>query len=201
MWSACRDHPSARGDLAGCGRRHDQAAELFAEGMVAVKTYRVAARRWARGWELHIEGVGVTQCRTLGEAESMVRDYIAADLDVDPDSFQIHLTVSLGDDLDSLLGEARDASREAIEAQNHAAETSRMLARRLSEAGLSGREVAMVLDVSPQRVSQLLAAMTKDSARAARSMRSASDETPARARHKSGRGNDPKSEAAAAMAG
>jgi transposase len=114
---------------------------------------------------------------------------------------RVHLTVSLGDDLDSLLGEARDASREAIEAQNHAAETSRTLARRLREAGLSGREMAMVLDVSPQRVSQLLAAMTKDSTPAGPSTRSANGETPARARHKVRRGEDAKSKAAAAMAG
>jgi hypothetical protein len=29
----------------------------------------VTARRWAHGWELHIDGVGVTQSRTLASAE------------------------------------------------------------------------------------------------------------------------------------
>lgn len=46
--------------------------------MVAVK-YRVTATRWEDGWELDIEGVGVTQCRSLGSAERMVRDYLRLD--------------------------------------------------------------------------------------------------------------------------
>jgi hypothetical protein len=32
--------------------------------------------RWDHGWELHIEGLGVTQSRTLDSAPGMVRDYI-----------------------------------------------------------------------------------------------------------------------------
>src|SRR6059036_2816628 len=66
-------------------RRHDQAHGLPARGVVEVNTYKVRAKGWTRGWELHIEGIGVTQSHSLGEAESMVRDYIALDLDVAPD--------------------------------------------------------------------------------------------------------------------
>jgi hypothetical protein len=43
------------------------------------EVFQVRAERWARGWELHIAGVGVTQSRTLAEAEHMVRDYIRLD--------------------------------------------------------------------------------------------------------------------------
>ena len=39
-------------------------------------TYTVAARRWKHGWELHIDGIGVTQSKTLATAASMVREYI-----------------------------------------------------------------------------------------------------------------------------
>jgi hypothetical protein len=46
--------------------------------MAAMSTYGVRARRWAHGWELHVEGVGVTQSRNLDGAERMVRDYIEA---------------------------------------------------------------------------------------------------------------------------
>ena len=38
-----------------------------------MKTYQVRAKRWEHGWELHIEGVGVTQSRTLWDAEDMAR--------------------------------------------------------------------------------------------------------------------------------
>ena len=38
--------------------------------------FTVQAKRWARGWELHVDGVGVTQSGTLDDAEAMVCDYI-----------------------------------------------------------------------------------------------------------------------------
>jgi hypothetical protein len=41
-----------------------------------VSTYTVRARRWEHGWELHIDGVGVTQSRDLDGAEQMVRAYL-----------------------------------------------------------------------------------------------------------------------------
>jgi len=44
----------------------------------------------------------------------------------------------------------------ADQAQRQAAAQSRAAARRLRQAGLSGRDIAKVLNVSPQRVSQLL---------------------------------------------
>lgn len=47
-------------------------------------TYTVIAKRWDRGWELHINGVGVTQSRALNDAEAMVRDYIALDTGAAP---------------------------------------------------------------------------------------------------------------------
>lgn len=37
---------------------------------------RLFAKRWKHGWELHIEGLGVTQSKTLATADAMVRDYI-----------------------------------------------------------------------------------------------------------------------------
>lgn len=39
-------------------------------------TYKVQARRWEHGWELHIDDVGVTQSHRLTEAERTVHDYL-----------------------------------------------------------------------------------------------------------------------------
>ena len=55
------------------------------------KTYEVLAKKWRRGWELHIAGVGVTQSRSLADAAKMARDYVASDLDVPEDSFDVRL--------------------------------------------------------------------------------------------------------------
>jgi hypothetical protein len=39
-------------------------------------TYTVAAKRCKQGWELRIDGVGVTQSLTFATAHQVVRDYI-----------------------------------------------------------------------------------------------------------------------------
>lgn len=56
-----------------------------------MKTYNVRATQWEHGWELDIDGVGVTQSHGLGDAEMMVRDYIALDLGVPSDSFGVDI--------------------------------------------------------------------------------------------------------------
>jgi len=51
---------------------------------------------------------------------------------------------------------ARRAIHELGERQREVAALSRAAARDLANSGLSGADIAVVLDVSPQRVSQLL---------------------------------------------
>lgn len=53
--------------------------------------FLVRAKRWARGWELDINGLGVTQSHTLDAAEAMARDYIATDLGIAADSFDVEI--------------------------------------------------------------------------------------------------------------
>lgn len=98
MRSAQREHPQARLAFLGGGCRHHQADGLPAGRMASVKTYTARAKRWEHGWELHIDGVGVTQSHSLLEAEMMVRDYIALDLEVPTDSFNVEIEPELGDD-------------------------------------------------------------------------------------------------------
>jgi len=121
-----------------------------------VTEYQVTARRWAHGWELHIDGVGVTQSRTLASAERMARDYLAMDLGGDPDDYSVVVTPELDGNLATEAEAARDAVRKAERAQRDAAARSREIARRLKDAGLSGADIAAVLKVSTQRVSQLV---------------------------------------------
>jgi hypothetical protein len=63
--------------------------------MAAVKTYSVRAKRSEHGWELHIDGLGVTQSDDLDDAEMMMRDYISLDLGVPPDSFAVEIKPEL----------------------------------------------------------------------------------------------------------
>ncbi|REE96774.1 hypothetical protein [Thermomonospora umbrina] len=120
------------------------------------KTYTVRAKRWKKGWELHIEGLGVTQVKKLTDAEAVARDYIALDLDASPQSFDLELAPDVGEDLNKEMRAARNAIDALAAAQLDAAASSRAVARRLRNEGLTGREIAVALRISPQRVSQLL---------------------------------------------
>jgi hypothetical protein len=121
-----------------------------------VKTYSVRAKRWEHGWELHIDDVGVTQSHSLRDAEMMARDLISRRTDAAAGSFAVDITPEIGDGLDERTRAARDAVAAADQAQRQAAVQSRDTARRLQRAGLTGRDIAAILKVSPQRVSQLL---------------------------------------------
>lgn len=125
--------------------------------MIAVTdTYQVLAKRWDKGWELHIEGVGVTQARRLSEAETMVRDLIVRREEIRETSFDLRWSFEVSDEIDAEVRAARAAVANSAVAQADAAAKSRAVARRLADEGLAGNEVAAVLGVSPQRVSQLL---------------------------------------------
>ena len=121
-----------------------------------MSTYSVHARRWAHGWELHIDGVGVTQSRNLDGAEQMVRDYIESLTGRDTSSDEVTIKPEVGDGLDEATQAAREAVTAADRAVREAALQSRKAARDLKDAGLSGRDIAAILRVLAQRVSQLL---------------------------------------------
>jgi DNA-directed RNA polymerase specialized sigma24 family protein len=124
--------------------------------MAAMSTYNVRAKRWKHGWELHIDGIGVTQSRNLDGAEEMVRDYIETLTDHDTADDAVVIRPEVGGGLDEAADAAREAIAEAEQALRAAAARSRQVARQLRQEGLSGRDIAAILHVSAQRVSQLL---------------------------------------------
>lgn len=121
------------------------------------KSYRVDAKRWEHGWELHVEGVGVTQSKSLHSAARIAREYISL---VESISDESKINVEIRPKIDNALGkeviEARKAVHELAKRQREVAALSRAAAKDLAESGLSGADIAIVLAVSPQRVSQLL---------------------------------------------
>lgn len=120
-------------------------------------TYKVDARRWDHGWELHVEGVGVTQSKSLHSAARIAREYISLVQGISDEST---IEVEILPKIDNALGKeviaARKAVHELAERQRQVAALSRAAAKDLAGSGLSGADIAVVLDVSPQRVSQLL---------------------------------------------
>jgi hypothetical protein len=117
-------------------------------------TYNVTARRWKHGWELHIDGVGVTQSRTLDTAEQMVRDYIETLTDKDVGADEVVIVPELGA-LDRRVAAVREQLASADRRQQEASRAYRALAADLRAAGLSVSDTAAILGVSRGRVSQL----------------------------------------------
>jgi predicted transcriptional regulator len=120
-----------------------------------ITTYTVTAKRWKHGWELHIDGVGVTQSKTLATADQMVRDYIETLTDRDVSRDDVVITAELGA-LGKKVRTVRAQVDAAESAQRDAAKAKRQLADDLRAAGLSVSDTAAILGVSRGRVSQLI---------------------------------------------
>jgi len=127
---------------------------------VDVITYRVAATREGDWWSLVADDVQgrevASQARRLDQADAAIREAIALVLDVDGDGFD----VDIAPDLTHV--EVSDETLEALQLRRALAELSDQAHRRtpaavaeLRGAGLTVRDVAQLLGVTPSRVSQI----------------------------------------------
>jgi predicted transcriptional regulator len=125
--------------------------------MAAVTTtYTAVANREGDWWVLAVADLDiVTQARRLDQAEPMVRDLIATWLDIPADSFGVTVTPNLPDEVRADVAEARQLRQRAEDLTMTAAAASRRVVDRLIGRGLRVRDVALILGISPQRVSQL----------------------------------------------
>ncbi len=123
-------------------------------------TYHVTAIREGDWWSLvahDVQGREVaSQSRRLDQADAAIREAIALVLDVDGDAFQL----AISPDLRHI--EVSDDTLEALEVRRALAELSDRARRRtpaavaeLRAAGLTVRDVAQLLGVTPSRVSQI----------------------------------------------
>lgn len=120
-----------------------------------MNTYDVRARRWKGGWELHIDGEGVTQCRTLDQAGQQALDYLeTVHDDFNSDTAHIVIHYDLGG-IEDEVDEVKEETTRAAETQRYAARHLRQVTTSLRKMGLSVTDTATVLGVSRGRISQL----------------------------------------------
>ena len=124
----------------------------------------VTATRSGDWWALEAEHQGqpvYTQAKRLDQAAEMVRDAFAT-LDIDVSAERVFVIPRLARKTDSEVAATLKANESAAEAARLASEQMRRTVADLRGQGLTVRDVAQVLHVSPQRVSQLAASQTAD---------------------------------------
>ena len=118
------------------------------------------ARRSGDWWAVEVEAVPglFTQAKRLDQVEAMVQD--AARM-LGAGEVDVTVRIELSDEAKSEVLEAKEAAARAAESQAESAAMVRQVARHLRESGFTVRDVAKVLEVSPQRISQLVPTRTK----------------------------------------
>ena len=131
-----------------------------------MKTYTVTTERSGNWWAFSVPEIPGAhgQARRLEQVRDEARDVISMMLDAEPDSFDVSLSIKLDPRIAHALDEAKAARQEFDIYQRVAQEKLRLAAEQIKEVGgLSIRDIGNLLDVSFQRISQILSDKRKAS--------------------------------------
>lgn len=122
-------------------------------------SYTVTATREAGWWSLVARNVGdrevASQARRLDQADQAIREAIALVLDVDGQSFDIEIVPELSDTVSEQTVELLDVRQRLAELSKRSQLLTPGAVAELRAAGLTVRDVAELLGVTPSRVSQI----------------------------------------------
>lgn len=116
---------------------------------------QIVAHRVDSDWVLKIRGLEPAYVPRLSDASERGLALMRA-AGIPGADEGVQLKVDLGDELNRRVQASTQATVDALRAQLEAAAELRRTAAALKDHGLSGRDIAHVLGVSPQRVSQLV---------------------------------------------
>ncbi|BBX07888.1 HicB family toxin-antitoxin system [Mycolicibacterium aichiense] len=129
-----------------------------------MRVYKIEIVRDGRWWMIRIPEVhGATQVHRLKEAEAMAREYVALHLNVPLYEISIEITSIRMKrpefrEIGAMAEKIRDLREQARRLERESVASAREFAHWLIANGVPVRDIAELLDVSSQRVSQL----TKD---------------------------------------
>jgi predicted RNase H-like HicB family nuclease len=124
-----------------------------------MKTYVVTTERSGNWWAFSIPEIPGAhgQARRLDLVKTEARDVVELMLDAPAQSFDLELAVKLDARMEHILDEARTAREQFESSQRVAQEKLRTAAEQFKDvAGLSVRDIGSLLNVSFQRISQIL---------------------------------------------
>ena len=123
--------------------------------------YKIEIKREGRWWMVYIPEIdGLTQARRLAEAPTMAREYIALDRGIPVGEIKVEIASIRMEEpaFRELLETARQIKymrAQANELERKSTEQAREYAHWLVAHGVPVRDIAALLEISPQRVSQL----------------------------------------------
>lgn len=124
-----------------------------------MKLYQVEVTRDGRWWMVNVPEIHqVTQARRVGEIEDMARSLIAISTEQPAESIAINVASITVPDVGDVAADAlhvRGIREDAEAAARRAADYTAAFARKLTAVGVPVRDIAELLHVSPQRISQL----------------------------------------------
>lgn len=122
-----------------------------------MKTYTVTAEQDGKFWFVRIPELdGATQGRTLSEVPEMAGDYISTVTGEAEGSFRIKLQLKLPEAVREHLRRSRELREEELRLRAQATEEAKAAALELRGHGYTMRDIGVALEVSHQRVSQLV---------------------------------------------
>jgi DNA-directed RNA polymerase specialized sigma subunit len=128
--------------------------------VVDVTSYRVTATRDGDWWSLVASDVAgrevASQARRLDQADAAIREAIALVLDIDGAEFDVDISPDLSHvEVSEETLEALDLRRALAELSDRARRRTPAAVAELRGAGLTVRDVAQLLGMTPSRVSQI----------------------------------------------
>lgn len=126
----------------------------------SAETVDIVIERTGRTWTVSSPGIPriAARVRRIDEAETAVRQQLAAIDDVDQDTVAVYISQIVVPEYGDIAGEVRElaklrAAAEALETK--AAARTAAFAKQLTAVDIPVRDIGELLDLSPQRVSQL----------------------------------------------
>jgi hypothetical protein len=123
--------------------------------------YKIEITREGRWWMVRIPEIdGLTQARRLAEAPMMAREYIALDRgiplrEINVEVASVRIEEPVFRELLESANQIKHIRAQASELERESAERAREYAHWLVDRGVPVRDIAALLEISPQRVSQL----------------------------------------------
>lgn len=108
-------------------------------------------------WAIEVPEVpGVySQAKRLDQVPDVAADAVATMLDIEPDEVEVSIKPRLREEVRRDVDEAKRLSKAAREAEAAASAQMRRAVADAIDEGLTVRDTATLLEISPQRVSQL----------------------------------------------